>query len=67
LKWLMSKISATIGCSAATTMRACCALAWREASMKQRSPRWRRIPGREVEHDAAALRRRPDVPHEVAA
>ena len=38
LKWLISKISATIACSAATKMRPCCALAWREASMKQRSP-----------------------------
>ena len=68
LKWLISKISATIGCSAATKMRPCCALAWREASMKQRSPaedtysrpersthdRARRVRGVELRLHAAA-------------
>src|SRR5258706_5295343 len=38
LKCEISKISATIGCSAATKMRPCCAFACRDASMKQRNP-----------------------------
>ena len=37
LRWLIGDLL-DLGCMSATKMRPFCALAWREASMKQRSP-----------------------------